>query len=145
MMIDSEQQLRFCHMADAAPRLHQVFNTLTSAHAYFQGPGALKSISVSDAFADGSIEAAFNGVRIRFEMRLTFDYQQMPRGKVVCAQCHGPCADGAQTLLGSFTFGVEGETDLEPGANGAVRRIGSSAPWIVLCYLDKAMDANRII
>lgn len=145
MMIDREQHLRFSRMEDAALGLHQAFNTLTSAHAFFQGPGALKSISVSDAVEDGSIEAAFNGVRIRFELLLIFDYQQGPRGRVLCSQCHGACLGHAQTHLGSFTFGVEGETDLEPNAEGAARRIGSAGPWIILNFLDKAMDANRIL
>lgn len=145
MMIDREQHLRFSRMEECAPRLRQAFNCLTSAHAFFQGPGELKSISVSDAFEDGSIEAVFNGIRIRFEMLLTLDYQHMPRGRVICTHSHGARGTHPQTLLGGFTFGAEGETDFEPGADGAVRHIGNSAPWIILNFLDKAITLNRTI
>jgi hypothetical protein len=142
-MIDREQHQRFSRLEKSVPGLHQAFNTLTSAHSYFQGPGALRSISVSDAFEDGSIEATFNGIRIRFELLLTVDYQQMPLGRVVCNQCHGLDCAALQTFLGDFTFGAEGETDFEPAADGAARRLDSGAPWIILNFLDKALEANR--
>ena len=143
MMIDREQHQRFSRLENSVPGLHQAFNTLTSAHAFFQGPGELKSISVSDAFEDGSIEATFNGVRIRFELLLAVDYQQMPLGRVVCTHCHGLHCEAEQTFLGDFTFGADGDTDFEPGADGLARRVDNSAPWIILNFLDKALEANR--
>jgi hypothetical protein len=145
MMIDREQHLRFSRLEKSVPGLHQAFNTLTAAHAYFQGPGELKSVSVSDACEDGSIEATFNGIRIRFELLLTVDYRQMPLGRVVCSQCHGLDCTALQTFLGDFTFGVEGETDCEPAADGAVRRLDTGAPWIILNFLGKALEANRSV
>jgi hypothetical protein len=143
MMIDREQHQRFSRLESSVPGLHQAFNILTSAHAYFQGPGELRSISVSDAFKDGSIEATFNGIRIRFELLLTVDYQQMPLGRVVCTQCHGRNCDAEQTFLGEFTFGAKGDTDFDAAPDGAARRLDNAAPWIILNFLDRALEANR--
>ena len=40
---------------------------------------------------------------------------------------------------------AEGETDCAPAADGAVRRLDAGAPWIILNFLDKALEANRSV
>ncbi|UUZ49332.1 hypothetical protein LP420_02785 [Massilia sp. B-10] len=75
-------------MEKAAPGLYSAFNALTRAHTWFQGPGALRSISVSDVLDNGSIEATFQGVRIKFEPLLMLGPDRSPRVRVLCLQCH---------------------------------------------------------
>ncbi len=145
IMIDPEQSSRFIRMQRAGPRLHKVFNALTRAHLYFQGAGELRSISVSDVLDNGSIEATFQGVHIKFELLLIFGPDRSPRGRVVVMQCHCTYGQPTQDLLGSFTFGDDGVTDLEPDSEGNFPRIDAQAPAIILRFLESAMTANKSI
>lgn len=142
-MNDHEQTARFLHMEKVAPALYQAFNALTGAHRVFQGPGALRTISVSDVLDNGSIEATFQGVRIKFELLLIFGPDRSPRGRVIVMQCHCTYGNAVQDLLGSFTFGDDGVTDLDPDSEGNFPRIDAHAPAIVLRFLDAAIHANR--
>lgn len=142
-MIDEQQVLRFRSMDSAAPRLLRMFNSLTRAHMYFQGAADLRTISVSDRLEDGSIEATFHGVRIKFEPLLVFGPDRQPRVRVVVMHCHSTYGILIQDLLGSFHFDDDGVTDLLCDAEGSFPRMDSDAPEIVLRFLDAAMGANR--
>lgn len=144
-MIAHEQLLRFSRLEQASPRLHQSFNALTRAHAYFQGTGGLKSVSVSDVLDNGSIEATFQGARIKFELLLTLAPDRSPLGRVVCMRCHSTYGVPVQDLLGAFTFSEDGVTDLEPDRDGSFPRIDAHAPAIILRFLEAALHANRVI
>lgn len=132
-------------MEKEAPELNRAFNALTRAHLYFQGPGALRSISVSDVLDNGSIEATFQGVRIKFELLLIFGPDRSPRGRVIVMQCHCTYGRPIQEPLGSFTFGDDGVTDLEPDREGNFPRVDAHAPAIVLRFLEAAIFANKSI
>ncbi|NHZ37478.1 hypothetical protein [Massilia rubra] len=144
-MIDRELSNKFQEMDKQAARLREAFSALTTAHQVFQGAGALRSISVSDQFDDDSIEATFNGVRIKFQMLLIFGADRRPRARAVCIHCH--CTYGApmQVLLGAFTFGSDGMTDLDPDVEGNFPRMDTDAPAIVLRYLEAAFAANKTL
>jgi hypothetical protein len=144
-MIEREQTARFLRLEKAAPGLYSAFNGLTGAHAYFQGPGALRSISVSDVLDNGSIEATFQGVRIRFDPLLMLGADRSPRLRIVCMQCLDCCGSPVQHSLGSFSYGVDGVTDLEPDDEGNFPRIDVQGPDIVLRFLEAAIHANRAI
>lgn len=144
-MIENEQTHRFMRMEKAAPGLYSAFNALTRAHHYFQGVGALRSISVSDLLDNGSIEATFQGVRIKFEPVLIFGPDRSPRARVICMQCHCTYGHAAQDLLGSFTYGEDGVTDLEPDREGCFPRIDGHAPAIILRFLEAAIHANKAL
>lgn len=144
-MIASEQSLRFQDMERMAPRLRQSFAALTAAHQVFQGEAALRSISVSDVLDNGSIEATFSGVRIKFELLPIFGTDRRPRGRVACLHCHCVYGEPVQAFLGAFTFGPEGLTDLEPDIEGNFPRMDSDAAAIILRYLDAALMANRTL
>ena len=142
-MIDEHQVLRFRSMDSAAPRLMRMFNSLTRAHMFFQGAVDLRTISVSDVLENGSIEATFHGVRIKFEPLLVFGPDRQPRARVVVMHCHCTFGLPIQDLLGSFHFDDDGVTDLLCDTDGQFPRMDSDAPEIVLRFLDAAMDANR--
>ncbi|MES2901237.1 MAG: hypothetical protein V4723_16015 [Pseudomonadota bacterium] len=144
-MIEHARMERFKRMELAGPGLYSLFNTLTKAHLYFQGRGALRSMSVSDVLDNGSIEATFQGVRIKFELLPVFGSDHSPRGRVVCMSCHCTYGTPVQELLGSFTFGLDGVTDLEADLEGNPTRIDSGAAAIVTFFLDAAFCANRSI
>ncbi|RSZ59882.1 hypothetical protein HF313_14230 [Massilia atriviolacea] len=144
-MIDREQTIKFQAMEQAAPRLRQAFRALTGAHAAFQGAIGLRSVSVSDLLDDDSIEATFNGVRIKFQMLLVFGADRRPRARVVCIHCHCTFGKPVQAALGAFTFGPDGMTDLDPDAEGHFPRMDSDAAAIVLRYLEAAINANRTL
>lgn len=144
-MIEHEQSLRFSRMEKAGPALYASFNALTRAHHYFQGAGALRSISVSDVLDNGSIEATFQGVRIKFEPLLILGPDRGPRVRVLCMQCHCTYGEPVQDMLGSFSFGEDGVTDLEPDREGNFPRIDAHAPAIVLRFLEAAIHANKAI
>lgn len=144
-MIEREQTARFLRLEKAAPGLYSAFNSLTRTHAYFQGPGALRSISVSDVLDNGSIEATFQGVRIKFEPMLMFGADRSPRARVVCLQCHCTYGKPVQDVLGSFSYGEDGVTDLEPDREGNFPRIDVHGPAIVLRFLEAAIHANRAL
>lgn len=144
-MNEREQTARFLRMEKAAPGLYSAFNALTRAHTWFQGPGALRSISVSDVLDNGSIEATFQGVRIKFEPLLMLGPDRSPRVRVVCLQCHATYGLPVQESLGSFTYGEDGVTDLEPDVEGNFPRIDAQGPSIVLRFLEAAIHANRAI
>ncbi len=141
-MINPEQAARFAGMEAAAPQLHQAFNALTRAHAYFQQAGGLRTMSVSDVLDNGSIEATFQGVRIKFELLPVFGSDRSARGRVVCIQCHCTYGQPAQELIGAFTFGEDGQTDLPPDAEGVFPNLHQHSPAIVLHFLDAAFRAN---
>jgi hypothetical protein len=142
-MVFRHQLARFSRMAQEGPDLRVRFNGLTSAHQYFHGPGALKSMSVSDALDDGGVEAVFLGVRIRFQMVLIFDDAFEPRGKVICTHCHHTFGHLVQEELGAFTFGSDGITDLDAGRGGLPVSLGTDAEQIVLFFFERAFAANR--
>lgn len=144
-MIDEELARRFRSMDAAAPRLMRMFNLLTRAHVFFQGPIGLRTISVSDVLENGSIEATFQGVTIKFELLPVFTFDRRALGRVLCMHCHCTYGKPVQQLLGAFTFDDDGVTDLAPDQDGAFPRMDSDAPEIVLRFLYAAFDANRSI
>ncbi|HEY0063630.1 MAG TPA: hypothetical protein VGC21_16050 [Telluria sp.] len=144
-MIEHERMARFLRLQRGAPALYAGFNGLTRAHGYFQGAGNLRSISVSDVLENGSIEATFQGVRIKFEPLLTLGPDRSPRMRVICMQCHCTYGHPVQQTLGSFSYGEDGVTDLEPDRDGVFPRIDNEAPDIVLHFLDAAIQANKSI
>ncbi len=144
-MVEQARMERFKHMEAAAPGLYASFNSLTRAHVFFQGRGNLRTLSVSDVLDNGSIEATFHGVRIKFEMLPVYGTDYRPRGRVVCMNCHCTYGHPVQDLLGSFSFGEDGVTDLEPDLDGNFPRIDTDAPAIVMRFLDAAFTANRTI
>jgi hypothetical protein len=142
-MPSHDRLLRFSQMEKDGAQLRTHFASLTSAHGYFQGPAGLKSISVSDAFEDGSIEAVFMGVRIKFQLLLIFSDTFEPRGRVVCMHCHDMYGHPMQANVGAFTFDYEGITDLDTCVDGEPITLRSGAPHIVLTFLERAFAANR--
>lgn len=136
------QLMRFLRMEQEGAQLRDRFAALTSAHSYLQGKG-LKSISVSDALDDGSIEAVFMDVRIRFQLLMVFNDVLEPRGQVVCTHCHRAYGSPVQEKLGSFTFDTEGSTDLETCIDGHAVMLHGGAPKIVLLFLERAMTSSR--
>jgi hypothetical protein len=68
-----------------------------------------------------------------------------PRGRVICMYCHETYGYATQESLGAFTFDVEGMTDLDTGVGGQGVALHSSAPQIVLMFLERAFDANRCL
>ncbi|NHZ80862.1 hypothetical protein F2P44_16500 [Massilia sp. CCM 8695] len=94
--------------------------------------GALRAISVPDQFDHDSIEATFNGVRIKFQMLPICGADRRPRARVVCMYCHCTYGEPAQVVLGAFTFGPDGMTDLDPDVEGNFPRMDADAPAIVL-------------
>ena len=144
-MLDQEQANKFRGMETMAPRLRGHFSMLTGAHKVFQGWAALRSISVSDELDDESIEATFNGVRIKFKMLLIFGADRRPRARVVCIHCHCTYGQPVQAPLGAFTFGPDGITDLDPDEEGNFPNMESGAPAIVLRFLEAAITANKVL
>lgn len=144
-MLSQDRLLRFTQMERDGEQLRGRFDALTSAHSYFHGPAALKSVSVSDARDDGSIEAVFMDVRIRFRMLIMFSDDFEPRGRVTCTYCHDAYGYPVENSLGSFTFDRQGITDLDSGIDGRVIGLHADAPQIVLTFLDRAIAANRCI
>lgn len=144
-MIDDELVARFRSMDAAAPQLMRMFELLTRAHVFFQGPIGLRTISVSDVLENGSIEATCQGARIKFELLPIFAYERTPLGRVVCMHCHCIYGQPVQDVLGSFIFDEDGVTDLAPDAGGAFPRMDRDAPEIVLRFLYAAFNANRAL
>jgi len=144
-MIDREMVVKFQEMEKMAPRLRQGFAALTSAHPVFQGTLGLRSISVSDAQDDDSIEATFNGVRIKFKLMLIFGADRRPRARVACINCHSTYGKPVQDYLGGFTFGADGMTDLDPDSGGNFPRVDADAATIVLRFLEAAVAANKAL
>ena len=87
-MLSHDRLSRFSRMERDGEQLRVRFEALTSAHSYFHGPASLKSVSVSDPLADGSIEAVFMDARIRFRLFFIFSDDLEPRGRVICMQRH---------------------------------------------------------
>jgi hypothetical protein len=144
-MLSHDRRLRFSQMEREGDQLRGRFEALTSAHRYFQGPGALKSISVSDPREDGSIDAVFLDVRIRFELLMIFSDGFEPRGRVICTHRHAAYGDSSDSFLGAFTFDADGVTDLDSGLDGQVVTLQGAAPQIVLAFLERALAANRCL
>jgi hypothetical protein len=142
-MLSHDRRLRFSQMEREGDQLRGRFEALTSAHRYFQGPGALKSISVSDPREDGSIDAVFLDVRIRFELLMIFSDGFEPRGRVICTHRHAAYGDSSDSFLGAFTFDADGVTDLDSGLDGQAVTLQGAAPQIVLAFLERAIAANR--
>jgi hypothetical protein len=144
-MIDLELAPRFQRMERAAPQLQVGFGALTQAHRFFQGAGALHSMSVSDVLDNGSIEATFQGVRIKFELLAVFGPDRSPRGRIVCMHCHCTYGRPAQDALGAFSFDSDGMTDLGPDRAGRFPNLHQDSAAIVLHFLDLAFHANQAI
>jgi hypothetical protein len=142
-MLSQDRLSRFAQMEREAAQLRARFGALTSAHGYFQGRAALKSVSVSDVCDDGSIDVIFIGVRIRFQLLMIFSDDFEPRGRVVCMHCHTTYGYLVQESVGAFTFDSEGMTDLEAGIDGQVISLHACAPQIILAFLERALAANR--
>lgn len=142
-MLSHDRRSRFSQMERTGEHLRGHFEALTSAHRYFHGPGALRSISVSDPRDDGSIEAVFLDVRIRFQLLMIFSDGFEPRGRVMCTHRHAAYGDSGENFLGAFTFDADGVTDLDSGIDGQAVTLQGCAPQIVLAFLDRAIAANR--
>lgn len=144
-MLSHERLARFSRMQSDGEQLRVRFEALTSAHNYFHGPAALKSVSVSDSLTDGSIEAVFMDARIRFRLFVIFSDDFEPRGRVICTHCHDAYGYPVENNLGSFTFDAEGITDVDSGIDGKHVALYAHAPQIVLVFLEKAIAANRCL
>ncbi len=144
-MLSQDRLLRFSQMERGGEQLRGCFAALTSAHHYFHGAAALRSVSVSDPSDDGSIEAVFMEVRIRFRMLLMFSDDFDPRGRVTCTHCHRAYGYPVEDCLGAFTFDAEGVTDLEHGIDGKLITLHADAPHIVLAFLERAIAHNRYL
>ncbi|MDB5937233.1 MAG: hypothetical protein JWQ01_4577 [Massilia sp.] len=144
-MLSQDRLLRFSRLERDGEQLRARFAALTSAHRYFQGPAALRSVSVSDPREDGSIEAVFMGVRVRFRMVFIFSDDFDARGRVMCTHCHGAYGYPVEESIGAFTFDTEGITDLESGIDGRVVALHADAPQIVLAFLERAIAASRCL
>lgn len=142
-MLSHDRLARFSQMERQGQHLRRRFEALTSAHQYFHGLGALKSISVSDARDDGSIDVVFLDVRIRFQLLMIFSDRFEPRGRIVCMHGHAASGDSPDNCLGAFTFDADGVTDLDSGIDGQAVTLQGSAPQIVLAFLERAIAANR--
>jgi hypothetical protein len=145
MTVDHHEAMRFFELDQRSARLRNEFQCLTDAHGFFQSTDHLKSISVADAQPDGSIEAVFNGVRIKFHLLLTFGSDHALRGRVVCMHCHATYGEPVQAYLGDFSFDVDGVTDLQADANGRHPRLRDGGPAIILHFLEQAIRANSTI
>ena len=142
-MFNEDLANKFRSVQEASPRLLDAFKALTRSHAYFQNGGQLKTVSVSDVLDNGSIEATFQGVRIAFSYLPVFGSNRSPRGRVVVMNCHCTFGHPAQDVLGSFTFGADGTTDLDPDRDGAFPQMQADGAEIVLRFLDAAFLANK--
>ena len=144
-MINLEQAARFRRLEAAMPHLLRAFSALTAAHMYFQRAGALKTLSVSDVLDNGSIEASFQGVGVKFELLPVFGSEGQPRARIVCF--HAQCTYGhpVQAQLGAFSFGEDGVTDLPTDASGNYPDMYRDNAAIVLHFLDAALRANQTI
>jgi hypothetical protein len=144
-MLSHDRLSRFSQMDRVGDQLRGRFEALTSAHSYFQGAAALKSISVSDPLDDGSIEARFQDVRIRFQMLMIFGDNFEPRGRVICLHRHYTYGFPVEKTLGAFIFDAEGITDLDSGVDGQTITLHAGAPQIILTFLEQAIAANRCL
>ncbi|HEU4374572.1 MAG TPA: hypothetical protein VFS02_13825 [Telluria sp.] len=144
-MLSHDRLSRFSRMERDGEQLRGRFEALTAAHRYFHGPGALKSISVSDPREDGSIDVVFLDVRIRFQLLMIFSDRFEPRGRVICTHRHAAYGDSPDNCLGAFTFDVDGVTDLDSGVDGQALTLQGAAPQIVLAFLERAIVANRCL
>lgn len=142
-MINLDPVARFRTMSAAMPDLASAFAAMTRAHLYFQGSGQLKAMSVSDVLDNGSIEATFHGVRIKFEMLPVFGPDRRARGRIVCIHCHCVYGQPAQAILGAFTFDEQGETDLQPDGDGIFPNLKRDGAAIIVHFMDVAMLANK--
>ena len=142
-MLSHDRLSRFSLMEKEGEQLRGRFGSLTAAHRYFHGPGALKSISVSDSHEDGSIEAVFLDVRIRFRLLMIFSDGFEPRGRVICTHRHAAYGRSLDNRLGAFTFDADGVTDLDSSTDGQPVTLQGCAPQIVLAFLERAIAANR--
>jgi hypothetical protein len=142
-MLSQDRQSRFAQMESEGEQLRGRFEALASAHCYFHGPGALKSISVSDPRHDGTIEAVFLDVRIRFQLLMIFSEGFQPRGRVICTHRHAAYGRSLDNSLGAFIFDADGVTDLDSGIDGQAVTLQGGAAQIVLAFLERAIVANR--
>lgn len=142
-MLPHDRLSRFLQMERDAAQLRARFEALTSAHGYFQGNAALKSVSVSDAGDDGCVDAVFMDVRLRFQLLMIFSDDFEPRGRVVCLHCHSTYGEQARDSLGAFTFDAAGTTDLDTGIDGQRLSLQTGAPQIILTFIERALAANR--
>ena len=143
--MDEHLAARFRSMQDSGPVLLSLFQTLTRAHAYFQGSGELKTVSISDVLDNGCIEATFQGVHLNFVPLPVFGANRHPRGRVIVMHCHATYGKPAQELLGSFTYGEDGVTDLDPDDEGNHPHLREHAPEIILRFFDAAFVANKLL
>lgn len=143
IMIDEDLANKFRSAQETAPQLSIAFKALTRAHAYFQHAGKLKTVSVSDVLDNGTIEATFQGVRIAFSFVPVFGANRSLRGRVIVLNYHGTFGHLVQEVLGSFTFGADGTTDLDPDPEGIFPQMQADAAGIVLRFLDAAFQANK--
>lgn len=144
-MLSHDRLSQFSRMEREGEQLSRRFAALTSAHWYFQERAALKSISVSDALDDGSIEVVFMDVRLRFQLAMIFNDDFEPRGQVICMHCRRTCGNPVRDMLGTFTFDSEGLTDLDAGIDGQPVDLHAGAPQIILTFLERAFTANRCV
>ncbi|QYF93433.1 hypothetical protein KY495_22655 [Massilia sp. PAMC28688] len=144
-MVDEELAGRLRRVQDAGPALMGAFNALTRSHAYFQNAGDLKTVSVSDVLDNGSIEATFQGVRIAFVLVPVLGANRRPRGRVIVMHCHCVYGLPKQDLLGAFTYGEDGVTDLDPDSAEHWLHMQSDGASIVLRFLDAALVANKTV
>lgn len=144
-MLDTELAAKFRSLEECSPELLNGFTALTRAHRFFQGAGRLKTVSVSDVLDNGTIEATFQGVRIAFALLPIFGANRAPRGRVIVMNCHCLYGTAAREVLGSFTFGVEGQTDLDPDQEGNFPQMLQHGAEIVLRFLDAAFSANKTL
>jgi hypothetical protein len=144
-MINLALAPRLRRMEEAMPQLLRAFSALTGAHSYFQHAGNLKTLSVSDVLDNGSIEATFQGVRIKFEMLPVFGADHAARGRVLCMHCHCTYGQPVQAELSAFSYDEDGVTDLPADVEGAFPNLHRDSAAIVLHFLTLAFAANARI
>jgi hypothetical protein len=130
------------HLDNAIPALRAYFANLTRAHAWFEREGNLRAVSVSDVFEDGSIDATFHGVLVKFRLLYTYTVESEPIGRVVVLHCHSVFGKFEQAQIAEFSINTAGFTNLPPDGTGRVPNMTDDPGLIVLTFVRKALNDN---
>lgn len=116
----------------------ELLNTVTLIRS--ESSSKLRTLQVEkvDAY---TIDAMYMGTTVRFQLNITYQ-NNTAAGRVTCLHKYVTFEKVRFDVIGRFSFGPSGDTDLPPNSRGQIRTLANCADEIVMSFLDKAIESG---
>lgn len=114
------------------------FRAFFESGKWLTEPQSIIALQLQEQFEDNYFEILYLGMRLRFQLIVSFDKNSLLEPKVICTKHQPPYAD-IGVHVGSFSYTGPGFTDFEVDAGHDPIHIEESAGEIMLHFINLAL------